>query len=65
MKLLREINRASFIPALLIAFYATTKLITLRIAITHIAGEVDENLPVNIFINAYETNAKAIPLLML
>ena len=37
----------------------------LRIAITHIAGEVVENLPVKIFIKAYETNAKAIPLLIL
>ena len=43
----------------------TAKLITLRIATTHIAGEVLENFPVNIFIKAYETNAKAIPLLIL
>ena len=39
--------------------------ITLSVAITHIAGEVVENFPVNILINAYDTNAKAIPLLML
>ena len=45
--------------------YATAKLTTLNIAITHIAGEVLANLPVNIFIRAYETNANAIPLLML
>ena len=32
---------------------------------TQIAGDVDENLPVNILINAYDTNARAIPLLML
>ena len=31
---------------------ATTKLTTLKIATTHIAGEVLENLPVNILINA-------------
>ena len=32
---------------------------------TQIAGDVDENLPVNILINAYEMKAKAIPLLIL
>ena len=46
-------------------FYATAKLTTLNIAITHIAGEVVENFPVNNFIKAYDTNARAIPLLIL
>ena len=35
---------------------------TLSAAITQIAGLVVLNFPVNIFINAKETNAKAIPL---
>ena len=66
--LLKKINRASKKTSpktLNFIFYATAKLITLSTAITHIAGEVLENLPVNILIKAYETNAKAIPLLML
>ena len=49
----------------MILIYATAKLTILNIATTHIAGDVLENLPVNIFIKAYDTNAKAIPLLML
>ena len=45
-------NRASKYQPYFIFNYATTKLTTLRIATTQIAGEVDENLPVNIFIKA-------------
>ena len=58
-------NRASINWPYKIFIYATAKLITLSIAITHIAGEVEENLPVNNLINAYDTKAKAIPLLIL
>ena len=58
-------NRARKTSPIKFFVYATTKLITLNIATTQIAGEVLENLPVNILIKAYDTNAKAIPLLIL
>ena len=41
------------------------KLTTLSIATNQIAGEVLLNLPVNNLIKAYDTNARAIPLLIL
>ncbi len=45
-------NRASINWPYKIFIYATAKLITLSIAITHIAGEVLENFPVNNLIKA-------------
>ena len=46
---------------LLIIFYATAKLTTLKTAINKIAGEVLLNFPVKILISAYAIKLKAIP----
>ena len=65
-EIIKKNRQGQIIPALSITnYYATAKLTTLKVAITHIAGDVVENLPVNIFIKAYDTNASAMPLLIL
>ena len=52
-EIIKKNRQGQIIPALSSTnYYATAKLTTLKIAITHIAGEVLENLPVNILIKA-------------